>query len=157
MSEVILLVRGEELSGQETYRRRVLEHPKIHVRHHTVVEEILGAQAVTGARIRDLASDAADDLELGAVFVYVGLQPNTEVVDGLLDVDEDARVPTDAAMRTELQGVLAAGIGRSGAAGRAAGSAGDGAAAAIAADRYLADGSWAGQIAVSFRTGGTSG
>jgi thioredoxin reductase len=45
-------------------------------------------------------------------------------------------------MRTELKGVFAAGTVRAGAHGRAAASAGDGAAAAIAADQYLKDGQW---------------
>ena len=137
VSEVILVQRGETLSAQAVYRRRALEHPKIGVRYGTGVEEILGEQTVTGVRLA-----GGSELEVGAVFVYVGLQPNAELVSEQLRLDADGRVPTDESMRTELPGLLAAGIVRRGAAGRAAASAGDGAAAATAADRYLAGEAW---------------
>ena len=138
-AEVIVVHRGEALSAQAAYQERVLEHPKISVRCGTVVEEILGEDRVEGVRTRD-----GDELELRAVFVYVGLQPNSELVEGLTE-----GIPTDGSMRTEHQGLLAAGIVRVGAAGRAAASAGDGAAAAISADRYLTDGVWPGAFAVA--------
>ena len=53
-----------------------------------------------------------------------------------------SHVPVDQDMRTTLAGIFAAGTVRSGSPGRAVSSAGDGASAAIAADRYLADGIW---------------
>jgi len=76
------------------------------------------------------------------VFAYVGLDANTACLDRLVELDARGRIVTDAALRTSLPGLLAAGIVRSGAAGRAAASAGDGAAAAIGASRYLDGGSW---------------
>jgi thioredoxin reductase (NADPH) len=143
VAEVIVIHRGDALTAQATYRDRALEHPKITVRYDTAVEEILGEDTVTGVRIRDAAAGDTSDLELGGVFIYVGLQPNTELLADLLELDEDGRIRTDPAMRTELPGVLAAGILRRGSLGQAAISAGEGAAAAKAADRYLTDGSWA--------------
>jgi thioredoxin reductase (NADPH) len=142
VAEVVVLHRGDALTAQATYRDRALEHPKISVRYGTVVEEILGDDTVTGVRTRDVASGATDELELGGVFVYVGLQPNTELLAEHVNLDDDGRVPTDATMRTELPGVLAAGILRRGSLGQAAISAGEGAAAAKAADCYLVGGEW---------------
>jgi thioredoxin reductase (NADPH) len=143
VAEVIVLHRGEELDGQATYVRRALEHPKITVRYRTVVEEILGDEKVAGVRTRDLASDNVEELELGGVFVYVGLQPNSEFLQGRLDLDDEGRIRTDAAMQTELPGLLAAGIVRRGSLGQATVSAGEGANAAKAAHRYLQTGDWA--------------
>jgi thioredoxin reductase (NADPH) len=154
VSEVVILCRGDELSAQATYQRRILEHPKISVRYRTVVEEILGEETVTGVRTRDLETDAVADLELAALFVYVGLQPNTGLLEGLLALDEAGRIQTDGSLRAEPTGLLAAGTIRSGSSGQAAGAAGDGAAAAVAADRYLADGTWAGALAA---VGGSRG
>jgi thioredoxin reductase (NADPH) len=157
VANVIVLHRGDELTAQATYRRRALEHPNITVRYGTIVEEILGDDTVTGVRTRDADTGATDELELGGVFVYVGLQPNTEPLADLLT--HDGRVTTDAAMRTTLPGVLAAGILRRGSLGQAAISAGEGAAAAKAADRYLADGEWArreGEPAAAATTNGGS-
>jgi thioredoxin reductase (NADPH) len=130
VEQVIVLHRGDKLTAQETYRRRVEEHPKIEVRYRTVVEEILEG----GVRTTD------GELESAAVFAYIGLQPNTELLDGRLELDPDGRVPTDPQMHTALPGLFAAGVLRRDAAGQAAGSAGDGAAAAKAAHRYLTNG-----------------
>ncbi|HKE79101.1 MAG TPA: FAD-dependent oxidoreductase [Solirubrobacteraceae bacterium] len=143
VGEVIVLHRGDALDAQATYQRRALEHPKITIRYGTVVEEILGEDTVSGVRTRDVPSGDTGDLELGGVFVYVGLQPNTEFLRDRLEVDEDGLVATDATLRTELPGVFAAGILRRGSLGQAVISAGEGANAAKAAHRYLTDGEWA--------------
>ncbi len=141
-ARVIVLHRGEELSATAAYRRRVEAEATIEVRYGTVVEEILGEERVTGVRTVDLATGAATELAVAAVFVYVGLAPSSAVVDGVLQLGPDGRVPTDAWLRTRAPGLLAAGIVRSGSSGQAVGSIGDGAAAAIAADRYLDAGAW---------------
>lgn len=142
VGQVIVFHRGEELSAQQTYRRRVLEHPKIGVRFGTVVEEILGEDSVAGVRTREPATGAAAEVELAALFVFVGTEPNTGFLRELLRLDGDGRVPTDTWLRTELPGVLAAGDVRRDSAGQAIAAAGDGATAAVAAHRYLAGGSW---------------
>jgi thioredoxin reductase (NADPH) len=143
VAEVIVLHRGDALDAQATYRERAEQHAKIAVRYRTVVEEILGDDKVAGVRARDLGTDCAEELELAGVFVYVGLQPNTELLNDRLDLDADQRIPTDATMRTELPGLFAAGYVRRGSLGQATISAGDGASAAKAADRYLTTGEWA--------------
>jgi len=97
---------------------------------------------VTAVRTRNVTDGTAADLELTGLFIYVGLAPETRWLDGLLDLDPSARVPTDASMRSGRRGLFAAGTVRSGSAGRAAAAAGDGAAAAVAADQYLRDGVW---------------
>lgn len=142
-ARVAILHRGGVLSAQAAYRDRAAENPKIDVRFNTVAEEILGDDSgVTGVRVRDTAADTTETLEMAGIFVYIGLQPNTAFLDGLLELDATGRVPTDGLMRTGLAGLLAAGTVRSGSTGRAVASAGDGTAAAVAADRYLADGAW---------------
>jgi thioredoxin reductase (NADPH) len=92
--------------------------------------------------MRDMTGGTVSDLEAAGVFVYIGLTPNTALVQGRTRFDACGAVLTDAALRTGSAGVFAAGTVRSGSPGRAASCAGDGAAAAIAADRYLADGRW---------------
>jgi thioredoxin reductase (NADPH) len=137
VGEVIVLHRGDALSAQAAYREPALAHPKITVRYGTVVEEILGEDAVTGVRARDAASGETRELELGGLFIYVGLAPNSDCVRDLIELDAEGRIPTDPAMRTELAGVFAAGIVRRDSLGQAAISAGEGAAAAKAAHRHL--------------------
>jgi thioredoxin reductase (NADPH) len=137
VGEVIVLQRGDELTAQAAYRAPALEHPKISVRYGVEVQEILGEDAVSGVRLRDVASGDTEELELGGLFIYVGLAPNSECVAEALELDDEGRVPTDASLQTALAGVFAAGFVRSGSLAQAAISAGEGAAAAKAAHRHV--------------------
>ena len=137
---VIILQRGADLTAQAVYRDRVASHPKIEIRLDTVVEEVLGDGKVGGVRIRSTKANASSDLEVAAIFVYIGLEPATTFVKAHMKLDQSGRIPVDAQMRTELPGIFAAGIARSRSVGRAVAAAGDGTIAAIAAERYLADG-----------------
>jgi thioredoxin reductase (NADPH) len=137
---VIILNRGQSLSGQAGLRDRVAGQRNIEVRHNTTVEDILGDTTVTGLRVA--TSGGTADLAAEAVFVYIGLKPNSEFLGDLTALDPSGRIVTDAWMRTDIPGLCAAGTVRLGSPGRAVGSAGDGASAAIAADRYLSDGMW---------------
>jgi thioredoxin reductase (NADPH) len=139
-SRVLVLHRGKAFAGQAAYRARAEQHPKIELRLQTAVEDILGEDKVSGVRM--LCNGSATDLEVAAVFVYIGLTPNTAFVRDQAVLDPTGRIVTDARMRTELPGVLAAGVVRVGSPGRAVGSAGEGAIAAVAAGRYLSDGEW---------------
>lgn len=137
--QVVLLHPEETLSGQETYSRRVRECAQIDVMHGTELEEILGDGSVDGIRVRDLASGVSSTVPVAGVFAYVGRVPNTELLEGVVGLDEGGHVPTDLWMRTELPGVFAAGDVRADAPGHAVTAVGDGATAAVAAHRYLAD------------------
>jgi thioredoxin reductase (NADPH) len=141
-SKVIILHRGDALTGQACYRDRVTAHQKIDIRFNTSVTEILGEAKVTGLRTRQSREGAIADLEVAAVFAYVGLQPNTAVLRDRLSLDQAGRISTDGWMRSELTGVCAAGTVRCQSPYRAVSAAGDGASAAVTVDRYLTDGSW---------------
>jgi len=141
-SRVIVLHRGSTLSGQAAYRNLVRDHARIEVRTNTVVEEVLGDGTLTGVRTRTTTDGAGSDVELAALFVYIGLTPNTAWLNGSVELGESGRIPTDGWMRSRVRGLFAAGTVRSESAGRAASAGGDGATAAVAADRYLSDGQW---------------
>ena len=141
-SRVVIFHRGPAFSAQAAYIEQVKANPRIDIRFGTIVEEVLGDAGVSGVRVRSSAGVATEDVELAGLFVYVGLAPAAGWLGDLLPLDETGRIPVDAAMRTSLPGLLAAGTVRSGSAGRAAAATGDGAVAAVTADRYLQDGAW---------------
>ena len=142
VAQVLMLTHGPELSGQASYRARVQQEGKIKVTCNVEVQEILGDTKVSGLRMRDMSDGKVSELSADAVFVYIGLKPNTAFLNGGIRLDASGGILTDGWMRTELPGVCAAGTVRSGSPCRAASSAGDGATAAIAVDRYLAEGVW---------------
>jgi thioredoxin reductase (NADPH) len=152
VERVVILHRGEQLDGQASYREPALAHPKIEVRFGVVVEEILGEESVRGVRLREVQRDTTEELAAAAVFPFVGLTPNTGALEGTTMLDADGHVLTDGALRTAREGLFAAGVVRSGATARAAAVAGEGAAAALAAHRYLDGESWPEHVELA-RTG----
>ncbi len=150
VASVTVLIRGSALRGQHTYASRVEAAEKVTLAYDTIVEEILGEDAVTGVRARSVATGETADVEVAAVFPYVGTEPQTALLAPHVALDPDGRVPTDVWMRTEMPGLLVAGEARRGSAAQAVTVSGDGATAAIAADRYLASNAWApAQISVA--------
>ena len=104
VGEVIVLQRGDALTAQAAYREPALAHPKISVRYGIVVEEILGDDAVSGVRLRDAASGDTQELELGGLFIYVGLAAQQRVPARPIELDDDGprpdrRVAADRARR----------------------------------------------------------
>ncbi|HEY8519411.1 MAG TPA: FAD-dependent oxidoreductase [Gammaproteobacteria bacterium] len=142
VARVVLVERGAALSGQASYRERVQAHPRIELRFETVVTEILGDDAVQGVRIARADGGGAEELPADGVFPFPGLVPDTGLVRGLVELDAAGRIAVDAALRTTARGLCAAGNVRQGSPHRAAAAMGDGAAAAVALDRYLATGDW---------------
>ena len=134
---VVMLLRGAELSAQASYRERALANPKIELRGSSIVAEIRGGASVTGVRLDD-----GGIVEAAAVFVYIGLEPNSELVGDIVRRNAAGAVVVDPAMRSSRPGLAAAGAVRTEWPGRAVASAGDGANAALAIDRYLRDGRW---------------
>jgi thioredoxin reductase (NADPH) len=135
--QVLLFHDGEKFSAQQTYQQRVMGNRKILPRYRTTVDEILGDDAVSGVRLRDLASGESSKVDLAGLFIYVGLQPNTELLKDLVPLSDTGHVLTDNRMKTARDGLYAAGDIRQDSASQAITSAGDGATAAMAAGRYI--------------------
>ena len=141
-SKVLVLSRDDRFHGQKVLQDRVLGHDKIEVRWNTSVDGILGDGLVDGISVTDLPSGETTRLEVSGVFIYVGLEPSSSFLLGLLELDAAGHVPTDIWMRTDLPGLFAAGDIRQSSAAQLVTSAGDGATAAIAAQRYVEQRDW---------------
>ncbi|MDA1258052.1 MAG: FAD-dependent oxidoreductase [Chloroflexi bacterium] len=142
-SRVIMLVRGDNLTGQALLRERVQENTKIEVRYGMTVTAITGGDSgVTGVRVLDSNSGEESDLDVTGVFIFVGTTPRSSYLSGFVDLDGGGHVETDMWMSTETPGLFAVGDIRSGSARQLVTSAGDGATAAIAAHRYIESRSW---------------
>ncbi len=136
-ARVTVVHRGASLSAQQSIVARASADPRVAILLDTVVEEIVGGDAVSGVRLRDRKSGEARLQPVKGVFVHVGLEPNTTFLQGLVALDGAGRIETDAMMQTSLPGLFAAGDIRKGSVALIAAVSGDGATAAIAAVRYL--------------------
>jgi thioredoxin reductase (NADPH) len=136
-AHVTIFHRDAESSAQRTLRDRVERSAAIDVVPHAELEAIVGDDAVTAVRIRDTRSGDVRTEELAAVFVYVGLEPNTAFLRGTVPLDAAGHIETDILMRTAFAGIFAAGDIRAHSVALLAAAAGDGATAAVSAYRYI--------------------
>ena len=142
VKRVILFHRREQLRAQKALQDNLVSIPRIDFVSNTVVEAILGEDMVTGARVRNLVTNLTQHVDLSGMFIYVGLQPNTSFVRGILKVDNAGHIPVNLSMETEVPGIYAVGDIRQHSSSQLASAAGDGATAAIAAFRYISGQSW---------------
>jgi thioredoxin reductase (NADPH) len=136
-ASVLIFTQEESFDAQFSYVQRALSQPKIEARHRTAIEVVLGDDVVSGVRVRDLESNESLQIDLAGLFVYVGMKPNTAFLKDLVHLSDSGHVPTDGWMRTEREGLYAAGDIRQDSAAQAITCTGDGATAAIAAYRYI--------------------
>ena len=138
-SRVYLIHRRNELRASAILRERAFAEPKMHFIWNTVVEEIVGDDAVKTLKLKNVVTGEKSDLPVAAVFIFIGLTPNTNYLRGKLRMDEGGHIIVNEWMETGVPGLFAAGDIRSQSARQVISSAGDGATAAIRADHYISD------------------
>src|SRR5262249_1788177 len=138
---VTVVERGDSLRGSKLPQDKVVNHPRM---------EVLLEHGVAAFRPKDdgsgkLGTVELEDLRTGerverhpaAAFVFIGLDPNTDVVKDRIALDERGFVATDATFMTDMPGVFAAGDVRGGSTKQLASAVGEGAAVAIQIRGYL--------------------
>jgi thioredoxin reductase (NADPH) len=135
--KVTILTRGD-LRASELVRDAVRAHPRIDIHTDMEILDFERAGGRLGAVLaRERATGSERRFEPEAVFVFVGLLPNTAFVGGIIDLDERGFVVTDDMFSTSMEGVFAAGDVRSGATKQVGSAAGEGIAALLAVRRWL--------------------
>ena len=135
--KVLLFHRRDQLRAQQVLQERLQENPKVEIHWNTTVTEVLGDSMVTGARILDTATGEKRQVDLSSLFVYVGLEPNSGLVRGLVETDNAGHIPVNLSMETAVPGLYAVGDVRQHSVAQLVAAAGDGATAAIAAFKRL--------------------
>ena len=138
-SKVYVIHRRDELRASKILQERALAEPKIEFVWDTITTEIEGDDSVERLQLRNVKTEAASTLDVAAVFIFIGLSPNTGYLNGLLKMDEGGHIFVNEWMETEIPGLFAAGDVRVNSARQVVTAAGDGATAAIRADHYITD------------------
>jgi thioredoxin reductase (NADPH) len=139
---VLLFHRQEHLQSQRVLQDRLHREPKIEIVYNSVVDEVLGEDTVSGVRVRNVVTNLENVLPLSGLFVYVGLEPNSQLLKGLVKLDNAGHIPVSLSMETEIPGLYAAGDIRQHSVSQLITAAGDGATAAIAAFKYISSRDW---------------
>ena len=136
-SKVTIVHRRQEFRASPIMVDRALANPKIEVIWDTVVEEILGEDAVTGVELRDVKTDERRTVRTDGVFMAIGHTPNTGLFEGQLELEGGYIVVQEPRTNTNVDGVFAAGDVTDTIYRQAVTAAGQGCKAAIDAERFL--------------------
>jgi thioredoxin reductase (NADPH) len=138
-SKVTLVHRRRELRANRTAQARAFANPKMHFLWSHVVEEILGEESVRAVRLRNLETGETYEYPTDGVFIFIGHQPNTGFLQGVLELRPDGYVAVRDEIYTSLPGIFAAGDVADPVYRQLTTSVGSGTRAAMAVERYLAE------------------
>lgn len=141
-TKIDMLVRSDKLRASEVLQKDLEKHKDtITVHYNTTTDEIVGGDSgVTEVKGTDKTQDKEVIFPTDGVFVFIGLQPNTDFLkDSSIDLDEIGMVKTYEGFETSMKGVFCAGDVRSGATMQIASATGEGATAALMIRKYIED------------------
>ena len=138
-SKVVVIHRRDQLRAAAISKERAFAEPKIEFLWDTTVEKIEGKNFVKRLRLNQVKTGEKSTLEVGGVFVSIGAKPDTDYLKGILPLDPVGHIITNEKMETKIPGIFAAGDIRQDSARQAITAAGDGATAAIYAQRFLTE------------------
>lgn len=139
---VIILYRGEKLKAAQSIQDKAKTIPNIEVRYNEEVKEVMGEMFATKLRVvnnktgeEKIYTAEEGDPDIG-LFIFAGYIPNTQLVDGLLDL-EYSYIKAGEDTKTNIPGIFAAGDVRTKTVRQVVTATADGAVAALAADKYI--------------------
>ena len=137
-SSVTVIHRRDQLRASKIMAERALANPKITMAWNSVVEEVMGDDAVEGVKIRDVKTDKISLIECKGYFAALGHIPATEIFREYIETDEQGYIILpDNSSSTNMDGVFAAGDCADHTYRQAVTAAGMGCKAAIDAERWL--------------------
>jgi len=138
-SKVTVIHRRHQLRATRILQEKAFSEPKVEFQWDSIVEEIEGRDSVKRIRLRQVKTGEKSALDVAGVFISVGIKPNTAYLKGTLALDAAGFIITNERMETEIPGIFAAGDVRYHSARQAITAAGDGATAAIYAEKLISE------------------
>ena len=139
-SKVTMIVRRDELRASKIMQERAFADPKIEIIWNSAVRTINGEDRLESVTLEDTVTGETRELDATGLFIAIGHDPRSELLAGQVDLDENGYVLVDhPSTQTNLTGVFAAGDLVDHHYRQAITAAGTGCAAALDAERYLAD------------------
>ncbi len=140
-SKVHMFVRRDVMRASKIMQQRALDNPKIQMRWHTEVTDVLGDDKITGVKLINNQTKAESELPIGGLFLAIGHTPITSFLNGQLALDDAGYIKLKDPYRstTDIEGVFVAGDVADHVYRQAVTAAGMGCKAAIDAERWLAE------------------
>lgn len=136
-AEVTVVHRRDELRATKILQERAFENPKIKFVWNSHLVEIRGEEKVSSVVVKNKLTEEEQELEMDGVFIYIGLQPNSQWLPEEIKRDEKGFILTDECLMTNWKGVFAAGDVRANQLKQVITAAAEGALAAHLAEKFL--------------------
>ncbi|OGN89459.1 MAG: hypothetical protein A2158_02315 [Chloroflexi bacterium RBG_13_46_14] len=136
-SKVIVLEVMPKLNATAILQDRLNQTVNIEIHTGMKVQKIAGEDCVTGIEVVNEETGQTETIPVDGVLVHVGLDPNTTYLEGIIPLDNGKQILVNEWMESEVPGVFAVGDIRSNSPRQVSAAVGDGAAAGVAAQRYL--------------------
>jgi thioredoxin reductase (NADPH) len=107
--KVTVIHRREGLRASKIMAARATAHPKIDFMWNTIVDEVLGAEHMTGLRLRNVHDGSVFDFDADALFIAIGHTPNTGIFEGQIDLDATGYIASPDGTTTNVEGVFVSG------------------------------------------------
>src|SRR6185437_4226168 len=105
-SKVTVIHRRDQLRASKIMQERAFNNPKIEFKWNSVVTDVCGDTKVSGLRLRDTVTGEDSELDATGLFVAIGHEPNSALLKGQLELDDNGYVRTfDGTTRTSVEGV----------------------------------------------------
>ena len=136
-SKVTIIHRRDRLRATKILQERAFSNQKITFHLNSTATSVLGKERVEGIKIKDVTSGKETTVAASGVFVLIGLTPNSDIVKGIVKLDDKGYIVADDQMRTSVDGIFSCGDVRKKALRQVVTAAGDGAAAAFSAEQFV--------------------
>ncbi len=137
IAEWVELVSLTPLTGDAVMIEKLQKADNVTIFLEYQTEKVLGKDLVEGLMVKDMKTGTSKKLDVTGVFIEIGLSPNTDAVNGILQLNSVGEIPVSCASETALPGLFAAGDVTTVPEKQIVIAAGEGAKAALAAHRFL--------------------
>lgn len=139
-SVVYMVHRRDELRASKIMQKHAFDNPKIEILWDSILDDAIGDQFVTGARLKNVKTDEINEVEVAGIFYGIGHTPNTKIFEGQIDLEETGYIKVKPGTQaTNVDGIFAAGDVHDHKYRQAVTAAGTGCAAALEAERWLTE------------------
>jgi len=129
--------RRDEFRGEKILQERILAHEKIDVILDSIVIKINGKDKLEGVTLKNVQENTIHELKLDGLFISIGTRPNSEFIRDLVELDERGSIKVNAKMKTDQEGIFAAGDVSNACPKQVATAVGSGVNAAMSVNEYL--------------------
>ena len=137
VSKIILIEAESKLTATSILQNRALDNPKIEIHCGMKVEAIVGNDRVKAIEFTETRNGQRGTLMVDGVLVHIGLDPNTNYLQGIVPLDSQGQIIVNNQMETKIPYIFAAGDIRSGSPRQISTAVGDGAIAGVSAQKLL--------------------